>query len=216
MLKADFHIHTKYSMDCNSSLEDIINRCLETGISCITIADHDAIEGALNMAGLAPFKVIVAEEVLTPQGEVIGMFIKEKVPSGLPIEQAIARIKDQGGLVCLPHPFDAIRGLRIDGRQLEELVPQVDMIEVFNARSHFINSANKAHTFARKFELPGTAGSDAHTIGEIGETYVEMPEFNNSKDFLKALRQGRIHRHGSSLLVHLSSFWAKIGKSLYR
>ena len=109
MLKADFHIHTKYSMDCNSPLEGIIKRCLDTGINCITIADHDTIEGALKMAEIAPFPVIVAEEILTPHGEVMGMFLKEKISSGLSIDKAISEIRAQDGLVCLPHPFDPFR-----------------------------------------------------------------------------------------------------------
>ena len=101
LLKADFHIHTVYSMDCTTSLEDIIKRCLETGINCIAVTDHDAIEGAFEMEKLAPFPVIIAQEILTPQGEVIGMFLKEGVPFGLPIEEAISRIKAQGALAWI-------------------------------------------------------------------------------------------------------------------
>ena len=213
LLRADFHIHTLYSMDCNTSLEDITSRCLETGINCIAIADHDAIEGALKMQNLAPFPVIVASEILTPQGEVIGMFLKEGVPFGLPIEQAISRIKAQGGLVCLPHPFDPVRGLRLDSKRLEELVGQIDIIEVFNARSLLLRYSNKARNFAKKHDIPGTAGSDAHTANEIGHGYVEMPEFNGRDDFLQALRKGRISRRKSSFLVHFSSTWARLRKS---
>ncbi len=214
MLKADFHIHTKYSMDCNTSLEEIVSRCLETGVNCIAIADHDSVEGAIEVQSLAPFPVIVAEEILTPQGEVIGMFLKEGVPTGLPIEQAISHIKAQGALVCLPHPFDTFRGLKLDSKRIEELVGQIDIIEVFNARSPLPGPATKAQTFATKYDLPGTVGSDAHTINEIGYTYVEMPEFNGKDDFLQALRKGKIHRHKSNPLVHLSSTWTRIKKSL--
>ena len=197
-------------MDCNTSLEEIISRCVETGINCIAVADHDAIEGAFEMQSLAPFPVIIAQEILTPQGEIIGMFLKEGVPIGLPIEQAAAHVKAQGALVCLPHPFDAFRGLRIDGRRLEELAGLVDVIEVFNARSPLFRYSNKARSFARKYGLHETAGSDAHTLNEIGATYVEMPEFNGKEDFLQALRKGVVHRHRSSLFVHFNSTWAKI------
>ncbi|MFC1940498.1 PHP-associated domain-containing protein [Chloroflexota bacterium] len=213
MLKADFHIHTEYSMDCNTSLQEIIDRCVETGINCIAVSDHDSIEGALKMQGLAPFPVIVAGEILTPQGEVMGMFLKEEVPIALPIEQAIARIKAQDALVCLPHPFDTFRGLRLDGKRLEALAEQVDIIEVFNARSPLLRHSTKARAFARKYNIPEIAGSDAHTPGEIGSTYVEMREFNGKDDFLQALRKGKIHRHRSSLLVHFSSTWTKLKKS---
>ena len=114
MLKADFHIHTKYSMDCSNELEDIIKRCLKLGLNCIAIADHDAAAGALELQKIAPFKVIVAEEILTYDGEVMGMFLKERIASGIPIGKAIAAIKEQGGLVNIPHPFDPMRGLRLD------------------------------------------------------------------------------------------------------
>jgi len=213
LLKADLHIHTEYSMDCDTSLEEIISRCLETGINCIAIADHNTIEGALKMQNLAPFPVIVAEEILTPHGEVMGMFLKERIPSGVSIEQAISRIRAQDALVCLPHPFDTFRGLRLDSNRLEALAEQLDLIEVFNARSPFPWPQNKAQAFAEKYGIPGTAGSDAHSLQEIGNTYVEMPEFNGRDDFLQALRKGNIHRHRSSPLVHFSSAWAKLRKS---
>ena len=189
MLKADFHIHTAYSMDCETPLEEIIGRCLETEINCIAIADHDSIEGALKMQSLAPFPVIIAEEILTPHGEIMGMFLKEGIPTNISIEQAISRIKAQGALVCLPHPFDTLRGLRLDSQRLEKLVEQIDIIEVFNARSPWLRSSTKARAFARKHGLLETAGSDAHSPNEIGNTYVEMPEFNGQDNFLQALRK---------------------------
>lgn len=213
MLKADLHIHTEYSIDCNTSLDDIVSRCLETGINCIAISDHDSIEGALKMQSLAPFPVIVAEEVLTPHGEIMGMFLSERVPSGLTIEQAISRIKAQGGLVCLPHPFDTFRGLRLDSKRLEALVEQIDIIEVFNARSPLLRCSTKARAFANKYDIPGIAGSDAHSINEIGSTYMVMPEFNGKDDFLQALRKSKINRHQASFLVHFSSTWTKLRKS---
>ncbi|MFC1958645.1 PHP-associated domain-containing protein [Chloroflexota bacterium] len=214
MLKADFHIHTSYSMDCQMSLEDIIKRCLKTKINCISVSDHGTAEGALKMQSLAPFKVIVAEEILTPHGEIIGMFLKKSVPSGLPIEEAISRIKAQDALVCLPHPFDLFRGLRLDDHRLEELAGQIDIVEVFNARGPLSGPATKARTFAAKYDLPGTVGSDAHTPNEIGYTYIEMPDFNGKEDFLQALREGKITQHRSSLLVHFYSTLAKLKMKL--
>ena len=90
LLKADLHIHTEYSMDCNTPLKKLIDRCLELGINCVAIADHGTIEGALRMQSIAPFPVIVAEEVLTPDGEIMGVFLKEGIPSGLSVEQVIS------------------------------------------------------------------------------------------------------------------------------
>ncbi len=212
LLKADFHIHTVYSMDCNTSLEEIVSRCLETGINCIAIADHGTVDGALEMQRLAPFPVIVAEEILTPHGEIMGMFLKEGIPSGIPVEQAISSIKAQGALVCIPHPFDPFRGIRLDSERLEELAEQIDILEVFNARSLFSQSSAKARAFAHKYGIPEIAGSDAHTLNEIGNTYIEMPEFNGKDDFLQALRKGKVHGNRSNPLVHLSSTWLNLKK----
>lgn len=213
MLQADLHIHTKYSMDCDTPLEDIVNRCLETGINCIAVADHGSIEGALRMRDLAPFPVIIAEEILTPYGEIMGLFLKEGIPSGLPIEEVISSIKAQGALLCLPHPFDTFRGLRLDGKRLGALAEDIDVIEVFNARSPLLWYSTKARNFARKYGIPEIAGSDAHTPGEIGGTFVEMTEFDGRDEFLQALGNSKIHKHRSSLLVHFSSTWTKLKRA---
>ncbi|MFC2070686.1 PHP domain-containing protein [Chloroflexota bacterium] len=214
LLKADFHIHTEYSMDCNMSLEDIIERCLKMKINCIAIADHGNIEGALKMQELAPFKVIVAEEILTPHGEIMGMFLKEGIPSHISVEEAISRIKAQNALVCLPHPFDTFRGLKLNGNELDKLAEQIDVLEVFNARSPLPLGESKAQTFAEKHNLSVTAGSDSHSLNEIGHTYVEMPAFNNKDDFLEALRKGSISQRRSNLFVHFGSTWAKLKRLL--
>ena len=214
LLKADFHIHTEYSMDCDISLEGIIDRCVETGINCIAIADHDSIEGALKMQSLAPFPVIVAEEILTPHGEIMGMFLKERIPSGLSIEQVISRIRAQGALVCLPHPFAPFRGIKLDNGRLDELAEQIDIIEVFNARSPFLRDSTKARTFSKKYGIPGIAGSDAHTLNEIGNTYVEIPEFKGRDDFLQAIAAGKIIGHRTNPLIHFAGTWSKLKRLL--
>jgi predicted metal-dependent phosphoesterase TrpH len=199
-------------MDCNTPLDKIIERCLETGINCIAIADHGTAEGALKMQGIAPFPVIVAEEILTPYGEIMGMFLKETIPSGLSVEQTLSQIKAQGGLVCIPHPFDTFRRSGLDDRTLEEIAGQIDVIEVFNSRSPLLRSSAKAQIFAQKYGIPGSAGSDAHTPGEIGNAYVEMPEFNDKNDFLNALAKGKIFGHRTNPLVHFGSLWARVRK----
>jgi predicted metal-dependent phosphoesterase TrpH len=215
LLKADLHIHTEYSMDCSVPLEQIINRCQELGINCIAIADHGTAEGALKIQAMAPFKVIVAEEILTPHGEIMGMFLKETIPSGLSVEQTISRIRAQDALVCIPHPFDTLRGSALSTKMLEKFVEQIDIVEVFNARALLPYGSNRAQLFAQKHDLRGSAGSDAHTLGEIGNAYVEMPEFNGRDDFLKALAKGKVCGHRSSPLVHFASSWNRL-KSLKR
>jgi predicted metal-dependent phosphoesterase TrpH len=212
LLKADLHIHTSYSMDCTTPLQQVINRCLEVGINCIAIADHGTVEGALKAQSIAPFPVIVAEEILTPEGEIMGMFLKETIPSGISVEEAITRIRAQGGLVCIPHPFDTLRRSGLGENMLDKLAEQIDVIEVFNARSPFASRSTKALAFAQKHSIPGSAGSDAHTAIEIGNAYVEMPEFKGSDDFLKALAKGKINGHRTNPLIHFASAWARVKK----
>jgi len=212
LLKADFHIHTEYSMDSNTPLEKVISRCLETGINCIAISDHGTIDGAVKMQSLAPFPVIVAEEILTSIGDIIGMFLKQTIPSGLSAEEVISRIRSQGGLVYIPHPFDALFRHALGGKMLEVLAEQIDIIEVFNARSPFPWYSAKALAFAEKYGIAKSAGSDAHTPGEIGNAYVEMPEFNGKDDFLNALAKGKIFGHMTNPLLHFASAWTRLKK----
>jgi predicted metal-dependent phosphoesterase TrpH len=197
-------------MDCNTSLDKIIKRCGEVGVNCITISDHGVIEGALEMQKRASFKVIVAEEILTTQGEIIGLFLKEVIPSGLPVPETIARIREQGGLVCIPHPFDVIRSSALRDKVIEEIAGEIDIIEVFNARNPLPHSSAKARAFAEKHGMAMTAGSDAHTPNEIGNAWVEMPEFSGSDDFMGALRAGEITGRRTNVLNHFYSTWVRV------
>jgi predicted metal-dependent phosphoesterase TrpH len=210
--KADFHIHTRYSKDSSSTLEEIIRTCQQKGINCIAIADHGAIEGALKMKQIAPFQVVVAEEVLTTSGEIMGMFLKELVPSGLSIEKSIRLIKNQGGLLCTPHPFDKFRGSALDARTMNEIAGQIDVVEIFNARNPLLRSSRLAKQFAIEHHLPGSAGSDAHAPYEIGNAYLEIPEFKGREDFLQALSRAKVFGHRANPLSHFSSFWSRLKK----
>jgi hypothetical protein len=199
-------------MDCHNELEDIVKRCQKLGLTCIAIADHDAVEGGLELQKIAPFKVIVAEEVQTYNGEVMGMFLKKRIASGIPLQQAIAAIKEQGGLVNIPHPFDPMRGLRLNADEFNKLAPQIDMIEVFNARVPTTQTNTKAENFAREHNLPGTAGSDSHSIAEMGSVAVAMNDFTTPAEFLAALRTATIEGKRASPFVHFHSTVAKIKK----
>jgi predicted metal-dependent phosphoesterase TrpH len=214
LLKADLHVHTLYSMDCATPLEYIISRCLDIGINCLAIADHGNITGALKIKEMAPFPVIIAEEILTPLGEIMGMFLTEGIPSKLSVEETIRRIKAQNGLICIPHPYDKLRLSAFNnGKALEEIMPFVDIIEVFNARSLMPGSRTRAQQLAQKFGKLASAGSDAHTATEIGNAYLEMPEFSGKDEFMKSLAQGQIFGHKSNPLVHLASTRNKFRKN---
>jgi predicted metal-dependent phosphoesterase TrpH len=181
-------------------------------IICVAIADHGTVEGALILKKKAPFSVIVAEEILTTDGEIMGMFLQETIPSGITVSEAISRIRAQNGLICVPHPFDMFRQSALGRKVLKKIVSQVDIIEVFNARILPFQNQNNTATFAEKNSLSKSAGSDSHTLPEIGNAYVEMPEFSGKDDFLKALAQGKIFGHKTNPLVHFASLKNRITK----
>ena len=214
MIRADLHLHTVYSGDSNTSLEQVIARCLDIGINCIAITDHNTIEGAVKMQRIAPFQVIVGDEIQTSSGEIIGYFLSEEVPKGLPAEETARRIKEQGGLVCIPHPFDRLRSCTIRRQTLEEILPSVDIIEVLNSRLILLRYSVRAERFAQAHGLLASAGSDAHTPGEIGNAYMEMPSFNGTDQFLTSLAQGRVMGHRTAPWTHLQSTWVKLVKQL--
>ncbi|HTY81221.1 MAG TPA: PHP domain-containing protein [Dehalococcoidales bacterium] len=216
MLKADLHIHTKYSMDCETPLEKIIERCQELGITCIAIADHGTAQGGLEMQKIAPFKVIVAEEILTTHGEIMGMFLKETIPSGCTPQEAVKAIRAQGGLVNIPHPFETIRGSALKDAMIDEIAADIDIMEVLNSRSPFPANTNRAKAFAAAHKLPGGAGSDAHTVIEIGNAYIEIPDFNTKEEFLKAVAQGKIKGRRSGPIVNFVSFCARVKAKITR
>jgi len=214
LLKADLHMHSQYSMDCNMPLEKIIERCQGVGVNCIALCDHGTAEGALKLREIAPFRVIVAEEVLTPHGEIMGMFLEETIPSGLSVPEVISRIRAQDGLVCIPHPFDTFRHSALKSQVIEEIADQIDIFEVLNARGILGRDSARAEAFAAKHGLVRSAGSDAHTPREIGNAYVEMPEFEGRDDFLEALKKGEISGRRTSPFIHFASLWARIKSKL--
>jgi predicted metal-dependent phosphoesterase TrpH len=210
LFKADFHIHSLYSGDCKTTLEQIIQACQKRRINCIALSDHGAIEGALKLKQIAPFYVIVAEEILTTNGEIMGLFLNELIPSGLSLQESIQRIKSQGGLFCAQHPFDKFRPDALKSEVMDEIAGLIDLVEVFNARTPLLRTSQQAQKFALEHHLPACAGSDAHISSEIGNAYVEMPEFKGKEDFLTALSQGKVHGHRTNLLSRIRSIWAKM------
>jgi predicted metal-dependent phosphoesterase TrpH len=210
MLKADLHVHSIYSFDCRSALKDIVDACLMRKISCVALADHASADGGIALQKIAPFKVIIAEEILTPDGEIMGMFLKTTIESPLPAEEAISRIRDQGGLVCIPHPYDRLRAAALRGKALERMLRFADIVEAYNSRSHMPGVSARIVKLAASRDLPVTAGSDAHTTDEIGSSYIEMEDYESPAEFLLSLRNGKVTSRSSNPVVHLASTLAKL------
>jgi len=211
-IRIDLHIHTCYSGDCLSSLEDIIAATGNAGLDALAITDHNAIDGALALQAMAPFPVIVGEEVGTCEGEVIGLFLQEFIPKGLTVAETMRHIREQGGLVYVPHPFDRYRPSALGEARLLSILDQVDAIEVLNARAIEPADNETARVFAQQHGIPCGAGSDGHTLFEIGQAYVEMEPFTDRDSFLHSLACGQVHGGVSGPYVHLFSTWAKIAK----
>ena len=217
MLRVDLHMHTHFSPDSLVSPERLVARCQKVGLSCIAVTDHNTTEGARVVKDIAPFLVIVGEEVRTSEGEVTGLFLTETIPEGLSIGETARGIKDQGGLVSIPHPFDRFRGEVISRRGLDEVVQYADIVEVFNARNNLSADDRKALDFAREHGLLTSGVSDAHTTMELGRTYVEMPDFDGTPEGFKlALSKGKIVGRRTSPLIHVVTSLTKIRTRLSR
>ena len=190
-VRVDFHSHTMWSGDSTTTPEEIVEAVEHTGLDVVCITDHNAIQGAVRLVDQLPCRVIVGEELRTFAGEIIGLFLTERIPQGIPPVEAAQRIRDQGGLVYIPHPFDPLRNnLRED--VLRDLVEAglVDGIEVVNAKTSLQSLNERAVDFAKEFDLAGGAGSDAHIAEALGAAYLEMPDFTDPESFLAAMAHG--------------------------
>jgi len=213
-IKLDLHLHTRGSHDCLSDPEAVLARARALGYARIAITDHDRLGVALEMAARHPQLVIPGEEVKTAEGiDVIGLYLSEEIPKGTSAHETIRRIKAQGGVAYLPHPYAPGKGG--GGRLAGELAPLCDVVEVFNARLHSQELNRRAEELAARSGKLRGAGSDAHTVGEIGNAFVELPAHANRADaFLAALAHGTTGGSSASQLVHLASTWAKVRKKL--
>ena len=201
LIDVDLHMHTDHSYDCATPVEVLLAEARERGLGAIAVTDHNEISGALEASAKADgVKVIVGEEVKTAdQGEVIGLFIKRKIPRGGTLAQVIAEIKRQGGLVYVPHPFDRLHSVP-DYEHLLGVLDDVDAIEVFNPRVAIAEFNEEAARFAAKYRIPAGAGSDAHVPQGLGSVRIRMRDFDGPEEFLESLRDADIVRNPASLL----------------
>jgi dephospho-CoA kinase len=209
-VRVDMHIHTRRSFDCLSDPYAVMKQSERVGLHRVCITDHNEIEAALELADHYPDRVIPGEEVRTAEGiDVIGLYTSEWIPKGTPAREACEQIHDQGGLVYLPHPFAGGKGG--GGALLDQVADVVDVVEGFNARIHREELNERARDWARARSLPLGAGSDAHTLGEIGNAYVSLPAFNNEpRSFLAALQRATLYGSEAHVFVHVASTLAKL------
>jgi predicted metal-dependent phosphoesterase TrpH len=207
LIDVDLHMHTDHSHDCETPVEVLLAAAKEAGLGAIAVTDHNEISGALEAREKAAessagggLKVIVGEEVKTAeQGEVIGLFIEEKIPRGLSMAETVAEIKRQGGLVYVPHPFDRMHAVP-DYEHLLPILDDVDAIEVFNPRVAIGAFNEEAVRFAAKYRIVAGAGSDSHVAQGLGSVRIRMRDFDGPQEFLQSLRDAEITTKPSSLI----------------
>jgi predicted metal-dependent phosphoesterase TrpH len=192
-VRVDCHLHTSLSGDAVTTIDQLAERVEQEHLDVVFITDHNVTAGAVAAAerGIGA-RIIIGEEIRTRDGDVIGLFLTERIPYVLPLDEVIGRVKAQCGLIYLPHPFDAGRSSL--GQVAIELCAagRADIIEVFNAKIEDQQVNSKAAELAARFGLPGGAGSDAHDPEGVGAAYLEMPDFDGPTDFLAALPQASI------------------------
>jgi len=207
---ADLHMHTSWSHDCSIGVDELLDHAEAEGLGAIAITDHNAFDGALEAVEASRRRdlvVIPGEEVKTDgQGEVIGLFLQEEIPRGLSFGDTIAAIREQGGLVYLPHPFDRMHAIP-DPLTLHRHLAEIDVFEVYNARLLFETYNDEAQRFARKYNLVAGAGSDAHVLQGVGTGAVRMRRFGGPEEFLVSLRSAEILRRPKSLAYLQSLKW---------
>jgi predicted metal-dependent phosphoesterase TrpH len=189
MLRVDLHLHSNFSHDGQSSLEALIERCRECGLDRIALTDHNTVEGALELARMAPGLAIVGEEVRTREGEVIGLFITGRVEPLMTPEEAMDVIHEMGGLTYVPHPLDRRRA-HFRPERVVELAGRIDIIETYNAWCEAAANRAAAELAAELGKVAAT-GSDAHAAAELGRSWMEIDEYADTAEFLENLRDAR-------------------------
>jgi predicted metal-dependent phosphoesterase TrpH len=203
-VKVDMHMHSERSPDSRMRPADQARRIKATGLDVVCATDHNTIDGGLRLREIADgFRVIVGEEILSRDGEIIGLFLERTVPPRLSAEETIVRIRDQGGVVVVPHPFSRNRLNHVRAAALERIKTSIDAIEIFNAREAFTSDNLRSAQYASANGIAGAVGSDAHRPAEIGAAWLEMDDFADPAGFVAALRSGTVNGELSGQVVHL-------------
>ncbi len=210
-IDCDLHMHTDHSNDCATPVEVLLETAKDRGMGAIAVTDHNEVSGALAAREAAErdggIKVIVGEEVKTAeQGEVIGLFIEEKIERGMTMRETIDEIRRQGGLVYVPHPFDRLHSVP-DYEHLLDIVEDIDILEVFNPRVAFSAFNEEAERFAAKYRIVPGAGSDGHVAQALGSVRIRLHDFNGPEEFLEAMRSADIVRKHKNLVYVQALKW---------
>jgi len=192
-VRVDCHLHTAASGDAVTTLDQLADRVAQAGVGVVCITDHNETSAALTaVARGIGARVIVGEEIRTRAGDLIGLFLAERIPYVLPVIEAAGRIREQGGLVYLPHPFDPVRSSLGAAAASLCAAGLADVVEVFNAKIADQTLNGRAAALAARWGLPGGAGSDAHDPPGVGAAYLEMPDFDGPASFLASLAVARV------------------------
>jgi len=209
-MKLDFHVHTNYSPDSFTTLATLKKVCEKKGLFPV-ITDHNTIKGAL------VFKqrygdCIIGEEIETADGDLIGLFLNEEIPRGLSVHETVDKIREQDGVVYMPHPFDRLRNSSLKRHDFK-----ADIVEVFNSRVMKQYYNHMAEIFAENKKLLKGAGSDAHFARHIGLSYVVIDDFSDKKEFLKNMKKAIIiTRSNHPIVLPLTKIVNKAKKVLTR
>jgi predicted metal-dependent phosphoesterase TrpH len=188
-LRIDLHLHSRFSPDSNTSLDELVERCRELGLDRIALTDHNTAEGALELSRREPALAIVGEEVATTEGDIIGLFVTGSIASGGSPETVCDAIHAMGGLTYACHPLDRRRS-SFSPERLVELAPRFDIIETHNAWAD--PAANRAAAeLCRELGRVAATGSDAHAARDLGTSWMEIEPYEGAPDFLRKLGRAR-------------------------
>lgn len=211
MWTVELHCHTHLSLCSNLEPQDIVITCQQKGINAIAITDHNTITAAEELEKKAPkdLTIIVGEEITTRQGEIIGYFLKKTIPRNMSLADTINAIREQNGLIAVPHPTDQLRRHAVGRKNIRPWLRQVDIIEIFNSRNLLWWNNTQAQKLAHEFQLTSSVASDAHFKREIGRSLNIMKPWKNQQEFLENLKQASFQTQHSWLDVHLSTAWTR-------
>lgn len=204
-MKLLFHCHTDKSPCSDITESELIKFLDKNKFDAVVVTDHNNITSINWPNGT----VIPASEIATSEGDVIGIFIKENIPKGLSISKTSDLIHSQGGLVVAAHPCDTIRKEAMGYKSLINNIDSFDIIETYNSRNIFNRANQQARIIAKLYNVPGISGSDAHTIGELSNTFMTVQKLSTPAEFIESLKKASVQNHPSGLIPHIKTFFIK-------